>query len=53
MGPVFVGDLVRGIDPDHLGPIDQLRAPDSDHKQMSKKYKIGGVYVVTKSRGGR
>ena len=40
MGPVFVGDLVRGIDPDHLEPIDQLRVPDSDHKQMSKQYKI-------------
>ena len=51
--PYFVGDLVRGIDLDHLGPIDQLRVPDSDHKQMSKQYKIEGVYVVTESREGR
>ena len=36
MGPVVAGDLVRGIDPDHLGPIDQLRVPDSAHKQMSE-----------------
>ena len=36
LGPVVAGDLVRGIDPDHLEPMDQLRGPDSDHRQMSK-----------------
>ena len=43
MGPVFVGELVRGIDQDHPGPIDQLRVPEADRKQMSKQYRLGGV----------
>ena len=34
--PYFLDDLTRGIDLDHLVPVDQLRVPDSDHKQMSK-----------------
>ena len=36
MGPVVVGDLVRGMDPGHPEPMGQLRVPDSDHKQVGK-----------------
>ena len=36
MGPVVGDDLVRGMDPDHLEPMGQLRVPDSNHEQMGK-----------------
>ena len=36
MNDLVPGKLGRGIDPDRLEPMDQLRDPDSDRVQMSK-----------------
>ena len=36
LGPVVVGDLVRGMDPGRPEPLDHSRVPDSDHKQVGK-----------------
>ena len=41
MGPAFAGELVRGVDPDHPDPIDQLQDPEANRKQMGKPYMLG------------